>query len=916
MLVGRNTERHLIAGRVASARLGESAVLLITGEAGIGKSALLAHAAELVDGMRVHWVVGSESERDLAFAGLSQLFGPGIDLEGLPAPQAHALGVALARHSGGVVDRFAVGAATLGLLGRLAESVPRAVFIDDAHLLDRPSAEAIAFAVRRLVADQILVVAAVRAGEPSPLLDAGLPVLELSGLDVGEGLELLATELDGVLSGGDAARLITATGGNPLALLELADHADAVLRRGPDEPLRVSESLAATFLARTAGLSWQAGACLLTAAASGGDRETVTRACVSRGLDPARLVEAEDAGLVRLEATRIVFRHPLVRSAVYSAATPTERRATHRALAEAVAPEEADRRAWHLAAATADTDEKAAEALVGVSDRARARAAYDVVATALERSARLSPVPAARQRRLVSAAEAAWIAGQGHRSRALLDEVGPPPAELVARVGDLAGTIAARAGSLSEAVDRFSQAADQVAIDDPNAAIILLADGVNASFYRADTVWLAQALDRLEGLLPRATTPDAEVLGTLAVGMARILLGRGGAETLKVAVDDLIETQALQADPMRVTWLVMAVLFLREDGTLRNLVEEAVGASRAGAVIGTLPYLLFHVARDDATTDRWPQAESAYHEAIRLARESGQSTDAAMCLAGLAWLEARQGRRELCREHAAEAAELCERHDIVLGRVWAAWALAELELGAGDATAALPAIEEVCALLSEHGIQDVDLHPGAELTETLLRLGRAEEAARTAADFLSRATTKGQPWALAQARRACALAGGDDAGFERALVHHAETRDVFERARTQLARGAALRRHRQRRAARPVLAEAYASFERLGARHWAEQAASELEATGETVPRRGDDVRDSLTPQERQIAGLLAAGRTTREAAASLFLSPKTVEYHLRHVYLKLQISSRSELAQAMRTGDGPDDGSEESGQQ
>ncbi|CUR58202.1 hypothetical protein NOCA2480154 [metagenome] len=265
MLVGRHTESHLIAGRVASARLGESAVLVISGEAGIGKSALLAHCAELVDGMQTHWVVGSEAERDLAFGGLSQLFGPGVELAGLPEPQAHALGVALAMRSGGAVDRFAVGAATLGMLGRLAESAPRAVFIDDAHLLDRPSADAIAFAVRRLVADQVLVVAAVRSGEPSPFLDAGLSVLELTGLDLGAGLELLAADLDAVLSAADAARLVTATGGNPLALLELAGQSEELLRHGPDEPLTVSDSLAQTFLARTAGLSRPARACLLTA---------------------------------------------------------------------------------------------------------------------------------------------------------------------------------------------------------------------------------------------------------------------------------------------------------------------------------------------------------------------------------------------------------------------------------------------------------------------------------------------------------------------------------------------------------------------------------------------------------------------------------------------------------------------------
>ncbi|MGD9960512.1 AAA family ATPase [Nocardioides sp.] len=899
MLVGRDTEQHLVAGLVAAARLGESAVLVVTGEPGIGKSTLLAHAAELAEGMQVHWVIGSEAEQGLAFAGLSQLFGPDVDLAGLPAPQAHALGVALALRSGQAVDRFAVGAATLGMLGRLAESRPRAIFIDDAHLLDPPSADALAFAVRRLVADPILVVVAVRASERSPLREAGLPGLDLGGLDLAAGLALLrAGDRSASLSDAEVERLVNATGGNPLALLEFADN--PLERAGPDAPVPVSASLAAAFLARTGQLSPAAQQCLLVAATSGGERPVVADACERLGVDPGSLVEAADAGLIRLEAARIEFRHPLVRGSVYSAVSASARRAAHAALAAVTPLPEADRRAWHLAAAVADTDEEAAEALVGVAGRARARAAYDVCATALERAARLSTTPSRRAHRLLEAAEHAWIAGQGERSRSLLDQVGPTPLELVARIGSLAGLIAARTGSLTEAVDIYAEAAERVAASDPDAAVELLADGINASFYRADREWMAQALEQLELLVPRTRRQRSRVLGHLAIGMVRILLGKPGVETLRVAIVDLVAAETLRSDPIRVEWLVMAVLFLREDGTFHGVVEEAVDATREGTVLGTLPYLLFLVSRDAATSDRWAEAESGYHEGIRLSRESGQTTNLGLSLAGLAWLEARQGRAEQCREHAAEAVALGERFDIVVSRVWAAWALAELDLGRGDATGALAALETVCELLELFAIEDVDMYPGAELAETLLRLGRDEEAAVVAADFLTRATLKGQPWALARAHRACAQLSGDQDGFARALAHHADTRDSFEQARTELAQGSALRRSRQRRAARPVLLAAYERFGSLGAPEWAEQAAAELEATGETVRRRGADARDSLTPQESQIARLLAAGQTTRQAAAALFLSPKTVEYHLRHVYLKLGISSRAELAKAM----------------
>jgi DNA-binding CsgD family transcriptional regulator len=342
------------------------------------------------------------------------------------------------------------------------------------------------------------------------------------------------------------------------------------------------------------------------------------------------------------------------------------------------------------------------------------------------------------------------------------------------------------------------------------------------------------------------------------------------------------------------------VLFLRESGTGRELVESVVDALRERSDLGTLPLLLFLVARDQATQDRWDAAEVDYAEGIALARETGATSDLAACLAGLAWLEARQGREPACREHAAEAAEISGRKHLALFQVWSLAALGDLELGLGRPEAALVHYERLDALLDRLGLDDVDLSPAPELAETLLRLGRADEARAQARTYAGRAAAKGQPWALARAARTLGLTC-DDAGTERhftqALEHHRRTLDPFELARARLAFGTRLRRARRRIEAREQLRAALATFDELSASPWAEQAVTELRATGETAHRRRASTTTELTPQELRIATMLAAGRTTRETAAALFLSPKTVEYHLRHVYIKLGVTFRGELA-------------------
>lgn len=909
MLIGRNAERQILDSLVAGARRGSSGVLVVTGEAGIGKTALVEHLATRLDGMRVDRLVGTTVEQDLGYGGLSQLVGAATDaVWDLPEPQARALAVALELRSGPTPDRFAVGAATLGLLTRRAEERPVAVIIDDAHLLDHLSAAALAFAARRLVADPVLLVATVRTGERSALLEVGLPALELTGLDVPTAAELLGTR-GATGPGTDVAALVRATGGNPLALLELGSTAQRLDPAGHEIPPPVTDTVTRAFRARTERLSASARTALLVAAAGGTDRRLVARACRLLGVDPMHLVEAADVGLVTTEAGTVTFRHPLVRAAVYNAARPADRRAAHAALAEAVPADRPDSRAWHLAESVVDTDPVAADALEKVAERARARAAYDVVASALTRAAWLSPDERTRSERLVGAAEAAWIAGQPERARTILDQVEVlASADLLARAGRLRGTLAALTGSLPEALEVLGATAEQVRAERPEAAVELWADGVKAGFFRADTAFLVRAVTALEDLLPAVRSSRTAVIGELAAGMARTLTGQGGSEQIRRAVDRLSASDLLRADPLRADWLVLGPLYLREEGRYRALVQEALHDVRDGAALGALGHLLFHVALDDAAGDRWSRAESEYHESIQLARESGQSTDLALALAGLAWLEARRGRADRCRRHATEAFELCERHGIVIGRVWALLALGELELGSGRAGPALEHFTEVSTILSSSGLQDMDLDPGVDLVEALVRLGRHDEASVVAREYHRLSAAKGQPWALARAERALGMTAADadaDEHFDAAARLHATTPDVFEAARTELLHGMSLRRRRQRRDARTHLRSALATFERLGATGRADQAAQELAATGEEVQRRGASVLSTLTPQERQIAGLLADGRTTRQAAAAVFLSPKTVEYHLRHVYEKLGVNSRDALAALFADADG-----------
>ena len=909
MLVGRVAEQRAIERLLAGARVGDSGVLVISGDPGLGKTALLEQIPELSGEMRVLVVRGVEAEREVAFGGLHQLCTPLLALlDGLPQPQADALAVVLALKGGPVPERFAVGAALLGLLTLAAEREPLAVVVDDAHVMDESSAQALAFAARRLVSDSLAVVIALRPGTGSPL--AGLPTLELQPLTPEEAGDLVHRSHRESWTATRMERFLEATGGNPLAILELAGEAERLESAPPGSPALLTGSLLEAYSRRLLDLSPQAREVMLLAAVDSHDLAALGRACATAGLELEALGAAEAAGLLTVSDSVVEFRHPLVRAAAYGAVDPATRRHVHALVAAALDPAEVDLRAWHLAEAALGPDAAAADLLDEAATAAARRGANAVAGAQLVRSASLTEDPGLRGQRLLRAGGEAWLAGASDDAKALLQrafELAGTPLEKARVMGRL-GAVEGRCGSLERARDLQLAAAGLAALEDVETAVLLLADAVESCLYLCDTVSGLRAAEQLSAFVAEGASAPVRRLGLLASGVALVLGGSGeqGSAHIRLAMEHPPDT-AEQDNQWRLPWGLVGPLFLRESGPAREAMGEAVRTVRTRAAVGVLPFLLTLVARDDAASSSWADAASGYAEAIRIARETGHETDLALALAGLSWLEARQGRAEESMGHGAEAVRLGELHVANLARVWATFAAADVEAAAGHAEVAAQRYAAVAGLLRGLAVTDPDLSPVPELVECLVQLGDVAAARELADGQLLEAQAKGQPWASARAHRAVAVSAHDDdeawEAFARAAALHAQTPDPFESARTALALGSRLRRSRRRVEARPVLREALATFEQLGAVPWADRAAGELEATGESPRRRGSGPTAALTPQERQIATLLAGGRTTREAATALFLSPKTVEYHLRHIYIKLDIRSREALAAVLAEG-------------
>jgi DNA-binding NarL/FixJ family response regulator len=894
MLHGRGRECARVGQLLAEARERRSGVLVVRGEAGIGKSALLAYAAEHADGIRVLRGVGVESESEFPFAAVHQLLHPVRRyIERLPAPQRAALQGAFGVGGDAGADRFLISVAVLSLLAEVAEEQPLLCLLDDAQWLDGASADALTFAARRLEAEGIALLFAARDDDIRSFAAPGLPALRLVGLDQESAAALLppstAPEVREVL--------VASAAGNPLGLLELPASLSVAQLAGR-EPLPERLPLGTeVFGQRVRRQPADTQTLLLVAAAEdSGDLGVVLRAAQALGVEAAALDDAEAAGLVRVDEAVISFRHPLVRSAVYEGATFGRRRAVHEALA-AVQNGDTDRRSWHLAAAATGPDEEVAAGLERSAERARRRGGHAAAASAWERAAELTAGEEPRARRLAAAAQSAWLARHTHRARGLLDRAAALTSDplLCADIEHLRGYIEQVAGTPVAAYAVLTAGSELVESRDPAKAALMLADAGQIAWTVGDLPGLREAGDRLERL--PAPGGAATVIARLVVGLGAFL--RGDTARAATLMHDGVRLAEEEDEPRALRLAAACAMFVGDDVHALALFTRAVARARADGAVDWLPGLLAPLASLEMWTGRHASAAANATEGLRLAQETGQENPAAHHRSVLAWLAAVQGREDEC--HAAADASLARAIGHRLGPPAgiAAWAVGLSELGAGRPAEAFERLGALAAAGPGEGHQIVTVFASADLVDAAIRAGREDQALAALATLEGWAENTGSAWGhalVARCRGLLSTADKAEGYFAEAIALHAGGGRPFDTARTELAYGQALRRQRRRADARVHLRAAYDGFARLGAEPWAELTRAELRATGETARRREPGTLTQLTPQEHQVARLVGGGATNREVAAQLFLSPRTVDYHLHKVFTKLGIASRAEL--------------------
>jgi DNA-binding CsgD family transcriptional regulator len=905
-LRGRELEHARLEQLLTAARAGQSAVLVLRGEPGIGKTALLDSAAELAEGYRVLRAVGVESEMELPFAALHQLCAPLLDgLERLPPPQRDALGTAFGLSSGPRPDRFLVGLAVLSLLSEAAEATPLICLVDDAQWLDRSSAQVLSFVARRLQAESVILLFAERDQLEHDEL-AGLPELRLQGLSDADARELLASANIGPLDEQVRDRIIAETRGNPLALLELPRGLSGASLAGgfalPGE-LPLPSRIEASFRRRVEQLPTETQRLLVVAAAEPiGDPTLLWRAAAELGIPVEAAAPAEADDLMEVGA-RVAFRHPLLRSAIYRAASPKERRSAHRALAGATDPEaDPDRRAWHRAHAALAPDEDVAAELELSATRAQACGGLAAAAVFLERAAELTPEPGRRARRALAAARAKRLAGVPHAALALgaTAATGPLDELDAAMLQRLRGQIALDLSRGGEAAPLLLDAAKRL-------------ESLDATLAREthlEALWAASVAGRLGGGVldaaeaARAAPPAPEPprpTDLLVDGLAaRFTEGYpAGAPILKQALGTFRDEAGRDEQEMLGPWMAARVAVeLFDDETWNLLATRHVQAARDTGALSVLPATLNYLAGMRIAEGNLDAAATLLDEADAITAATGN----ARTVVGRLMLAA-------CRGDVGEASILIEvlereapaRGDgAVLTAGEAARAL--LHNGLGHYEKALAAAQQASAQ-DELGASSMSL---PELVEAAVRSGRPQVAADALERLSKRARAAGTEFALGIEARSRALMseGAPAEGLHREAIELlGRTRMRVEVARAHLLYGEWLRRENRRVDAREQLRSAHELFATMGADGFAERAARELLATGERARKRTADTRGELTAQEAQIAQLARDGYSNPEIGAQLFISPRTVEYHLHKVFTKLAISSRTQLDAALPSG-------------
>jgi DNA-binding CsgD family transcriptional regulator len=728
-----------------------------------------------------------------------------------------------------------------------------------------------------------------------------LDELQLGGVDAESAHAIVERASAGALAPDVAEGLVDATRGNPLALLEFAAALTEGQAAGVEPilgPLPISSHLEHAFVERVRGLPPASRRLLLVAATDeSGDLTTVLDAAAQLGVGAEALDDAERAELVRVRGMTLELRHPLVRSAVYQAAPLSQRRAAHGALASVLVGEaRADRRAWHRAAASVDPEPAVVDELAGAALRAQARGGYDAASLAYERAAALAAHEGRRSRLLTCAAESAWLPGRVPRAVALLRRARSQTSEPAVRADAdrLLGVIELTCGVPADASEILAGAADAVAAADPERALYLMSLASWGAAFARDRdaiVAIAGGAERLEV----ADRPAMRFLRSRLAGL-RAHFTRdfdAAAECFRTTLS-LADDAATDGLPDRLGLISPVGLFLCDDRPVLALHRSVAAHAREAGMVSLLTQALPWVALGDLWDGHWPAAAACLAEGLELARGTRQHQITAHLIAVQALLAAARGEEERCRALAAESLALAAARRLVHVSIAATWALAVLELGLGRPEAALA---HVRALPPTAGI-DWD---ALDRIEAAVRAGETDAARGWLEAFEPWALSSRAPWGQAVALHCRALLAEDPAEAERlfmaALAMHERARRPFERARTELALGEFLRRLRRRAQARIHLRAALECFEALGAALWSERARAELRASGESARKRDPSTLDQLTAQEVHIAQLVAEGRTNRDVAGQLFLSPRTIDFHLRNVYRKLGIASRMELA-------------------
>ena len=914
-LRGRREECARLGGLLNWARAGRSGVLVLVGEAGVGKTELLNHAVRSAPGMLVVRAVGVESEMELPFAALHQLCAPLLDrLERVPAPQRAALAIAFGLREGPAPDRFFVGLAVLGLLSEAAAGRGLLCVVDDAQWLDRASAQCVAFVARRLVAESVLMLFAAR--ERGDLLD-GLPELPVQGLRTAEARSLLLSVMPGRLDEAVADQLVAETRGNPLALLELPRGLTAAQLAGGfalPGALSLSFKIEESYRRRLEALPAETQRLLLVAAAEPlGDGALLRRAAERFGITAAILRPAESVGLIEVDA-RVRFRHPLVRSAIYRAASPDERRLAHRALGEATdARVDPDRRAWHLAEAADGPDEGVAAELERAAGRAQARGGLAAAGAFLKRAAELTPEPGCSAERSLAAAQAEFEAGALENALALLVIVErgavDPPQLAGAQLLHARIAFALRRGN--DAPPLLLKAARQLEPIDPTLARTTYLEALFAAMFAGRLARGASVVEVSEAALagpspPGALRPPDRLLHGLAVWFTDGYAA--GAPVLKDALQAFQRETEVPFEEARWLWFASRVaLYLWDDDTWAVLSARHLDLVREAGALAALPSVLAN--RSGALYEFLGELSEApsYEGELRSATEATgiAALYSALTLAAMRGQEAEF--TELIRTEVSDARARGEGLALTvaerLGGV--------LYNGLGRYDAALVAIGQAERFYTEGPAMGTL----TELIEAAVRSGRPERAHGALERIVETTRASGTEWALGIEARCRALLearGEADSLYREAIERLERTRIRVHLARAHLLYGEWLRRERRRRDARRQLRTAFEMFNVMGIDAFAARAERELEATGERIRRRHVETKSALTAREAQIARLAHEGLSNAEIGERLFVSRHTVAYHLHNVFDKLGIASRHQLEGVLdddAAGGSPDGG-------